>query len=766
MERRDLTRLGLAAFVVVAAWTIALGWRGRTVLTGHDALSQTLPAVQDFLTHGSDWRRVAVRPQLLGGVPVAGTGHLFPLFTVAGWLGLGAPWALNLAVLFVQTALAFLTMRLTSDLANLWRGGPRKTDWLFEGAVAALAAFYPAFGWRIEHGHLNLILGSGVVLVLWQWACAWALGNLTAVSLAVGGAWLANAAVSSGQQTAVYGIFFGLPASAALAWLLFRAYRERSPKPALGGTLALLTFGLGIGLWGLSRWWALWQFATSSDSARSFGASVLYSFTVHGWKDWAASLPWSLEAARSLTGEASLHETNVPFGPLLVFFPLLFRLPRAKALGVALVTSGLVAMAFSMKVYPVSDLLPAIFPPLKAFRVPGRAMLPLLALLVPCLASAVAAAFGAERPAKEPKWALGAVVAAVLVFPLAGECLVWAAALFLVAKIRRGRGASSLVPASWILAVLCASALVSFRDRQSPKPEAESLVPPAVRERLAQAEPSLRSPLTRVVPELRAPAFDANQAYWLGLSSLDGYWYPTRRFQSLVAALDGTPQEATAMGYRFTARDPTLSVLRHLYNVRFRLRFDRGRWEMHPFAKTAGEVWFSREVIAVGSMGELSRRLRELGESLADAARGATWIVAGDPKASPAPVEGDCASATARVEHAGDGGQSLTVLTRTSGTCPMTAALSYLEGTAAWGLSPEGRRERLSTFPSYGAMLGVVVPSWVTRVELDGRVAVPPPLETLSALGLALQAAALGGLLLLSSKRRRVGALGSAVVRA
>jgi protein O-mannosyl-transferase len=749
LERRDIVHFFAIALTLPVVWIIFLGWDGRDPLAGHDALYQTLPVIQDLFANSFDWKRVLIRPQLLGGAHVAGSGHLFPVFTVAGWLGLSAVSAINLMVLFIQLCLAFFGIRLALDLAAIWNPSSKPRGFS-QFASILLLAFLPSMAWRIDRGHMNLALGSLVLLCGVTLAVALFRRTLTLSLLVVAILFLANTLPGSGQQAVLYSVVFGFPVAIAL---VLTAYWSRDSIQSTRGNLSSSVWGLffiffGVLLVCVPRFWSLYDFARSTDSARSSSSSVIYSYFVQGTLDWITALPWSTKALRFARPEWQWHETNIPLGPLLfcLFLIPLASWKRGRAVIVGFFLSVAFAMAFGMGLSPFSDFLPELLPVLKLFRAPGRAVLPLSILLAPLGISALLALESSSVSKSLALLPLFLLPLVARLFPqdfiaLGTEGISWALIFLLVGFLFLKKKMPPFPGGiSGILVFLSVTSLLSFQSRLSdPKVHEILSAQEPLRKGLLATEPSLKSPLVRFVPGFQHKGLDANQIYSLGLSSLDGYWYPTSRFQSLVAALDNSPEETTAMGYHFTVRDPSLAVLRHLYNVKYVVPYDGKQYGILPFAETAGSAWFSSQIAYAPSMKVLAHELREKGDKLASHAKEKVWLVQNDPKLSLSLFSSflpeRCQGSQAQVQSFAKGGQKFVLDTKTQGNCPLTLATNYLQNWRAKGLLGNGSEISLDTFPSYGALLGIVVPAGMSQVIVEYQPTIPVFAEFLPAIG-------------------------------
>jgi hypothetical protein len=752
-EAEDWKTLALAGVLVPATWLLLLGWSLSRSLSGHDGIILHLVAIHELVEAGGDWSRLAYRSGMLGGWKPRDTIGPFPFFSILARAGLAPTAILNATALAAQVGLAFLGTRAAADLASAWRSGPRRLTWVERAASVWLCAFAPYLGWRIGYGHLNLLVGllpcqAGLALL-----AAAATGTTSLTLVAVSAAAMVLGLLFTGQQVLLYAVVFGAPVFLG-AWLSAGGALRRLAIPVLVTAASFLIC--------LPGFWGMLEHARGSDASRAPGReSVTYSFGTASAGDWLGSLPWTRQSIPADRVESLHHETNAPLGPVLA---LLLLLPwgRARFVLIGVVAGMLAAVLFSLDLKPFSSALLELVPPLDSFRVPSRAMLPLLALSIPLGIAALlhrepvdarsapradlAEGRKRKRKAREERAApavvtpatritIAAIPIAVLLSltpSLAREAAAWGVVFFTCARRR-----AELLPAGAALLLLGGASLGGFRERLLPFPDGRALLERAARlgEAVRQAKPELASPLERVRLEFEIPDFAVNTAFTAGLSSLDGYYPPSRRFGSLVFALKDAAYEPTALFFRFTDGDPALAVLRQLYNARWNARLGAPRKggrsatiEVRSSGAAAGPAWFSGAVVRSADLASLARELRAAGSGLHRQAAEKVWVVSSDPWVAKAPlpaaVEPACAEARVLGVEARLGGQQASLKVRTGADCPLTLATNFAESLRAETTSGAGWR-RAAVFPAYGALAAVWVPKGASEVRID---ALPPSL--------------------------------------
>jgi hypothetical protein len=753
-EGEDLWTCATAFLLVPLTWRLLLGWSWPRCLGGHDELAQNLLIIREVVA-GGGWSSLVYRPDLLGGFVGREALGPFPLFAALARLGLSPAGISVVAGFIVQALLGFLGCRVIADVATVWDGSARRLTFFEATAVVWLSAFAPALGWRLGYGHLNIVVGLLPFAAAFALLAAAAADTCTVTLVAISTIACVLGLLHSGQQLVVYGAVFGGPILLG-AWIALRGGWRRLAVPLLAAIGSLLI-----------AWPSLWPMvvhARSSDAPRSFGETlVTYDVVTAAARDWLTSLPWtrsSLPANR----EAWLHhEVNYPAGPLLVLLALVpWR--RARLLAAGLAVSLVIVLAFSMDLAPVSRAMLALIPPLRSFRVPARAVLPWLWAL-PIIAVAGLIQYreanpqpgqpqrrlpkGGKKAPERPRSGarlspiVGALSAAVLLFlapSLLREACAWSLAIVVVVfRWRRRR----FVPAMAILLVLGAASLAAFRERLLPFEDGGPLLAEAseIGAAVRRAKPELESSLARVHLDFEIPAFTVNTAFAAGLSSLDGYEVPTRRFAALVYALRGARYEPTGVFFRLAADDPAFPILRQLYNVIWRVTLPaRGSLSLSALGPTAGQAWFSASVVRVADLPALARELRESGEALHSRAAEVLWLDTSDPLAARVPlatmVDPRCKDARV-VRVAAPRDAETMVEADTVADCPLTLAMNFTEDLRATAVLQDGRRVAAPVLPGYGALASVLAPAGAREVHVHAEPRRLPWAMAWAALGVA-----------------------------
>jgi hypothetical protein len=338
--------------------------------------------------------------------------------------------------------------------------------------------------------------------------------------------------------------------------------------------------------------------------------------------------------------------------------------------------------------------------------------------VLPVLALAGALAHG--EPPKRLGWALAAGAAIAVLPSLAREAVAWAAtvALMLAAVGRRAPAAAFVL--------LAVGGLGAFRERLLPLVETDALLARAGRvgEAARRNQPALFSPLHRVRPEFEWPEFLANTAVAAGLSSLDGYYFPQRRFVELVNTLRYQPYQPNSLLLRFPPTHPSSLMLFQLYNVAWAVREDG---TVTPQGPTAGAAWFSAGIARTWRYQDLREELRRPPDGLHNMARRTLWLMADDLHVwrahLPEALDPLCAEAALLGVEAPPGGTARAQVNAPA-DCPLTFAMNYADTLRATAIGSAGSAPA-TVFPAFGALAAVWVPRGTREVRVE---AVPPRL--------------------------------------
>jgi hypothetical protein len=689
---RDVRLLVESVIVVLAIWLL-LRWPIDRAIAQGDATVQWIPYLQIQLSSGFDWTNHLYRFGLIGGSKLHDAAGTLPIVQICAVAGLSATATANAITIFLQTCFAFFGLKASEGLAA------RQLDAPWRIVVVALSAFAPILGWRLALGHENLVFGLLPWIAGFSLLCAARAHQITPTMLVVAAFAMWNGASVLGYQLGLYAVVFASP-----LWISLLRERRRANHAALMSITCALLAGV---LLALPRLAGMLDHVFGPDFPRTGGDALTYSFGVSSVGDWLASIPWSGPDAAGWTNGTSAHELNYPMGALAVLVVAL----ATRRLAWAWLASVMLAICFASQAPLIADLLRTVIPPLNWFRVPARAVIPSL-VVVPWLAiGALAARSEADR---SRGWGGIGAAALLIVFgasipAIAREIAVWLVCVALV-FIRRWR--ADHVPAGLVaimVAAVAALSVVAFAERIPRDAPSERIEagPRVLHDSVIAQAPELQNPLNRLEianPEL---PYAMSTAFAAQLPSLDGAWYPTRRFLALLSALSGKQVDQTT-GVFALLRSREFPTLQQLYNVRYILALDRKALEQLP--NPLGPAWFVTD-----------HKLLRSEDTLAQLdLRTTAWVLAADHVDLPAP---DTACKKARVLDANvdERGQVARFeLTAVEVPCILIVATNYVETLQA-KTSVGGAH----VFPVDIALTGIIVPAHTEMVELGPRSIIP-----------------------------------------
>lgn len=722
----DLGVLVEAAVVIAVTWLL-LGWTFQRAITQADGSVLVVPFTQSALHAGFDWTSHLYRFGVVGGSEMHGFAGSTPVVQLCGALGLSTTTTVNVVTIFLQLALGFFGHKAIEAQVTRARGARFRPSVPRRITAIWLCSFAPVLGWRLAYGHENLLFG--LLPLHATLALLWAARARTLSATALGFAAFAvfNGVSGLGPQTIVYSIVFGAPV--VIVTILDAPRGERWGRPQ-GIVAASLAAGVFVAL---PRLVGMIHHALGGDASRGLGDAVTYAYGTSSAVDWLTSIPWT---SRLAAGDAAtLHEHNFPVGPILLFVVLLWPRGLARRTLWALAGGAILAIVVADDLAPLSTAVLDLIPPLQAFRVPARAVLPIVTF-VPCLALVACFARGAA-PNRELD-GLGIVVGAVAILgaravpPIAREGLAWlgCAALAGIARWRPAVFERRTLAAA--LAVVAALGVAAF-DERFPRDAAFDPVehgPRRLHDAVIAQAPELAMPLDRV-QILDAPhPYDMSTAWAAGLSSLDGVWYPPRRFLDLLAALTGTAVPPTTCVFQLT-RSRAFPVLQQLYNIRYIVSVGDGSIRAQPEA--LGAAWFPARVVTIDRADEMTAALRTPDVRAALAAT--AWVARGDAGRAPA-ASGAC-TATVTGVTTDELGQTATITVAAPQACSLVVATNYVSTFRATATVAGATRE-VAVFPIDIALTGIAVPAGASTITLGPVADVPGWSRAASWLGIAL----------------------------
>jgi hypothetical protein len=728
----DLRVLVEAAATIAVTWLL-LGWGFGRAITQSDGSVLVVPFTRSALDAGFDWTGHLYRFGVVGGSEMHDFAGSLPIVQLCSALGLSTTSTVNLVTMFLQLGFAFFGIVAIEALVTRWSRAAFRLSAAQRITSVWLCGFAPVLGWRLAIGHENLLLGVlplyAAIALLWA-----ARANTLSITALVFAAFVVFNGVSGlGPQTLIYSAVFGAPL--VLVTLLDAPRRDRWGRRQwiVAGALAA-----GV-LVAVPRLVGMIHHALGEDASRGLGESVAYSYGTQAAVDWLTSIPWTRRLATGAA--ATLHERNFPTGPILAFVVLCWPHAISRRTLWGLAAGAVLAISFADDLAPLSTALIHVVPPLHAFRVPARAILPIV-IFLPCLALATCwcMSLPGKPPARDASRAhwfavvLGALVILTSrsVPPLAREALAWLGCLGFVAAAR-WRPATvqrrTLVAAVTVIAALGVGAF----DERFPHNAVFDPVehgPRRLRDAVLAQAPEIAMPLDRVQIVDPSPPYDMSTAFAARLPSLDGVWYPPKRFLTLLGALTGTAIPATACVFSLT-RSPAFPILQQLYNVRYIVSVADGSIRAQP--APPGAAWFPARVVTIDQPSEMAAALREV--NLHRALTATAWMLRAEADRAP-PFSGPCAARVLQVTT-DELGQAATILVDAPRACPLIVSTNYVTTLRATALIGGAIRDA-DVFPIDIALTGIAVPAGASMITLAPEAELPGWSRVASLLGIVL----------------------------
>jgi hypothetical protein len=266
-----------------------------------------------------------------------------------------------------------------------------------------------------------------------------------------------------------------------------------------------------------------------------------------------------------------------------------------------------------------------------------------------------------------------------------------------------------------------------------------------IHDEIIRKMPEATSPLHRIFLMSQLPSFQVNTGAIAGLGQLSGYFAAPKRFLTLAYGLrSGQPPDPSTSVYASNPEAPESRIVATLYNTRTIASFENQQWNLRPYLPAiengASPAWISKSVRRIGGWPELWSTLKAT-----DSAGAEAWKALRENEAlvldSDAPIESQAlpcqwngAPPTVLPSTGSSPAQEVALQVEgTQGNCILTVATTFSPS-----LRVRSGSHELRTFPSYGALLGVVLTAENTREPLRIRsdASIPLAIDVLRALAL------------------------------
>lgn len=717
-EKRDLLDAAACFAAIAGFWLCVRGWRPGIAPFERDGL-QYVYAYYALAARSGDLAPL-YDPAWMGGVKLAAT-WVHAWFTKLAFLaGLRPVDALFATLVVPQWLLGFASLKLADGLALAFTNAPPARDIfsppLERVAWAGVFSLAPALAWQINEGHVYY--ASSLPVFAAALICAARMRHC-----GLSGFLLLFASATASFETTSFPALGNAAVFTGLVLVLLTLALRPWPMPA-AILLALSCLGpIFFAAPGIME--SLAHFTGSDSSRAGGGPEVVYSYVTATWRDWLTSLPWTFRPWPTGRDPFLFHETNWPIGPFALF--LAFGLAtRLRLFTGTLLAFSALGMLFASRVEPFASLVLALAPPLQKFRVPARVLFPLILLSAPFALAALRAAPGWHKFSAHGKQdalvalllALGAGGCYVFLPYVAGELVLWTAALLLTLHAAEKIALSSPVRSALAFVLLFAAA-AAMSERLDAKHDMRRTERNAseLRAQILAKAPALADPLTRASTRIVDTKIYTNTARVLDISSINGYWQPQRRFNELFQNIVHGRDSELAINMAIAASHPDFPFLASLYNIAFDLTKDeQGAVLAIPQPSAIGPAWFAGPF----------RGFPALKDALAFAKAETNfrpnthpWFLAEDTKA--APYRKRLATLPPCQNRRVLGHKILAphfaaeFQVERGPACVLGVALNYAENLRAY----DARDMRpLNLVPVYGALVGVLTPPETEKILL------------------------------------------------
>ena len=742
-NNQDLLIFFQIIIAIPLTWFFLLGWQPDHLIWGQDAL-MWVPRLQQILDDGSGWKDLLYRPDSLGGITISSIVGITFYNEALAFLGFDAVDVLNFTLFLIQTLFAFFSLSLIRFLRSTSSSPPPPMS-VFENLLAIwVTAFAPYIAWRVTAGHFNILIGMLAFVVAASTLVQFRLKQISFVWLLLFILATVFFIPSDGHQMKLYSLVFGIPLFAALIFnQSTQPQRSSNNSFLILTTLAITTLGCLAVV--APQFFNLYQFTKGPEVVRSTNqGSIIFSYITSTWTDWATSMALSIQSLPSDRAPGFFHEVNFPLGPFLLMGFLLLLARRAWGIMAGLILSAVIALLLSVNFEPVVHGITLLIPPMDSFRVPSRAILIFLfALTVFSVAEISVSIQKPTLPEKLRRYQSLILLSVFLVFFILisliptgpREALYWVSAV-----------AASIIfliqPKLWkkislgLIILFAISQLLAFRERLEPTTAKLDLltIPMLLQKDLGKSF----LPTERVTFQTELQTFRTNTALAFGYSSLAGYFYPSRRFLELVSALEQMPISPTTVYFPINETSRCFSVLQQLYNVQHSLTYQDQKLNLLHLAPTLGHAWFSTHIESAQTIQEIATKLQTEVSKNTKLSAEKLHLLAADlaalPSEFPRTISEECQNAKVSDLAYERKSGSFTMTTSSTQHCPMTLATNYFLFLQAQTESDE----RLTVFPSSGALTGILIPPGTHQIRLSAKLEPLPGSVFFSIAGYAL----------------------------
>jgi hypothetical protein len=296
------------------------------------------------------------------------------------------------------------------------------------------------------------------------------------------------------------------------------------------------------------------------------------------------------------------------------------------------------------------------------------------------------------------------------------EIIIWVSVLaLLVLSLRKTPPIALKFLSIFMLTGLAIAEMIAFNERLLPYRNTADVIPPIsnIRNGIEKSGIQFSNSLNRSVFDLDINLVGVNQGALVGISTLEGYASPLRRFNELFFYTHNHEPVAAAMYFRdFGIGSPTFEIFGKLYNIQNIFALQQNK--IYPNPNAFGPVWISKNYILVDNFFTLSQKFKE------SLTKETAYLFRGDfDKFKPELSNLNCSSSQIDATETQLAGQIIKIKLKTEGLCLLTVSTNFSRPINITGLHKSGDQIKINAFPIYGALTGMVIPEKVMEIKLD-----------------------------------------------
>ena len=545
----DLKLFAFSFLTVLLLWMLLSDFTFDTFIGRNDATSGFLLLLRELKSKSIN--HLSYDPSILGGYSITwALGTLWPVKLFLHLSKMDIFSYNNVLIFLIQATIGFFSIKWVAlHLPKSYSDESSFQKYFEKFLTICLISFAPLLGWRIAYGHLNILFAAlsfvtSIYLIksLIEKKVSFVDTTIAFISFSITANFVAF-------QMVIY-MFYVLPVFACLTYGSANVVKAIFKKEFFIFIILFLILNIYFLL-------PFYSYYLLGDTTR--GARIdIFSYAPFNLKALAATLLWENRLVKLDAVVFKWHELHYPIGIGFSSF-LLFKNPK-KLLYTLLFLALTLLFLFN---FPGIAGLFELVPFITKMRVPAR-----LLILVGLL-STLGATFWIIKSLPRVFLTLTnklyLVLAFLLVLLVTGylngylDLAMYGSFLLLIFAIRKQLPKVALI---CIFSISFVS-IRAFFSHFLPFIYISDLDVSSLK-----INKIFSNPYERSFVEFNHNEFNFNTAYYLGIPSINGYFYASKRFSELIQALYGKPYDPLHLGWGFGFKDPQANLLSQLYNIK------------------------------------------------------------------------------------------------------------------------------------------------------------------------------------------------------